>query len=208
MAWHDESSPVFYGSSETRSRSTNEWIDAPAYVRVEQPSHAITLLTNGVPWHRRSARNLLDSILVVSNEHQRKFQLSIGLDCSNDLSAAMGKFVPPRKVESLAEPFQNSGWLFHFTSKSIVTVFNEPILKDGQVLGVRWRLLETQGRRGKLKLSCPFEVAQAERMMFDGRSAGSLPFDGRVVEIEFTRNEHFEVCIYSSARRRRITVPD
>ena len=200
MAWHDESSPVFYGSSETRSRSTNAWIEAPAYIRVEQLDHAVTLLTNGIPWHRRSARNLVDSVLVVSNERQRQFQLSIGLDCPNDLSAAMGMFSAPRQLKSRVEPFQKSGWLFHFSSKSIVGVFNEPILIDDQVAGVRWRLLETQGRRGKLKLSCPFEVTGAERMMFDGRSAGSVQFDGRVVEIEFTRNEYFEVCIYSSPR--------
>ena len=35
-------------------------------------------------------------------------------------------------------------------------------------------------------------------MMFDGRSVDSLPFQGRAVEIEFTRNEYFEICIYSS----------
>ncbi len=198
LAWHDESAPIFYGSSETRSLSTNAWIEAPTYVRVEQPNHAITLLTNGIPWHRRSTRNLLDSVLVVSNERQREFQFGIGIDCPNDLSAAMGLFVPPRHFDSQAKSFQTDGWLFHFSSKSIVSVFADPILKDFQIVGVRWRLLETQGRRGKLKITCPFKVAEAERMMFDGRSTGSLPFDGRVVEIDFTRNEYFEVCIYSS----------
>ena len=198
LAWHNESAPVFHGSSETRSPSTSEWIETPTYIRVEQPNHTITLLPNGIPWHRRSARNQLDSVLVVSNERQREFQFGIGIDCPNDLSAAMETFMPPRHFDSQAKPFQTDGWLFHFSSKSIVSVFNEPILKDGQVVGVRWRLLEAQGRRGKLKISCPFEVAEAERMMFDGRSTGSLPFNGRVVEIDFTRNEYFEVCIYSS----------
>ena len=198
MAWHDESSPVFYGSSEIRSRSTNAWIEAPAYVRIEQPDHSLTLLTNGLPWHRCSARSMLDSVLVVSGERKRQFQLSIGLDCPNDLSAAMTMFLPPSPMESLRGPFRESGWLFHFSSKHIVGVFNEPILNDGRVEGARWRLLETRGRRGKLKLVCPFEVVEAERKMFDGRSAGSLPFEGRVVEIDFTRNEYFEICIYSS----------
>ena len=198
LAWNNESSPIFHGSSEIRSPSTNAWIESPSYIRVEQPNHAITLLTNGIPWHRRSARNLLDSVLVVSGERQREFQFGIGIDCPNDLNAAMEMFVPPRHFDSQAKPFQTDGWLFHFSSKSIVIVFNEPILKDDQVAGVRWRLLETQGRRGKLKITCPFEVAEAERMMFDGRSTGSLPFDGRAVEIDFTRNEYFEVCIYSS----------
>jgi len=197
MAWHDESSPVFYGSRETRSRSTNAWIEAPTYVRVEQPDHSVSLLTNGLPWHRRATRNMLDSILVVAGDQKRQFQLGIGLDCPNDLSAAMGLLLPPRPVESLPVPLHESGWLFHFSSKNIVSVFSEPILNDGRVEGVRWRLLETQGRRGKLRLTCPFEVVEAKRMMFDGRSAGALPFEGRVVEIDFTRNEYFEISIYS-----------
>ena len=198
MAWHDESSGVFYGSGEIRSRSTNAWIEAPTYVRIEQPDHSLTLLTNGLPWHRRSARNVLDSVLVVSREGERQFQLGMGLGCSSDLDAAIGMFQPPRHLESPVGLFQKSGWLFHFSNKHVVIVFNEPILNDGRVVGVRWRLLETRGRRGKLKLTCPFEVVRAERMMFDGRSVDSLPFQGRAVEIEFTRNEYFEICIYLS----------
>ena len=198
MAWHDESSTVYYGSGEIRSRSTNAWIDAPAYVRIEQPDHSLTLLTNGLPWHHRSTRNVLDSVLVAFKERKRQFQLNMSLDCPNDLDAAMGMSQPPRRIKSPTGPFQKSGWLFHFSNKHVVVVFNEPILNDGRVVGVRWRLLEPRGRRGKMKITCPFEVVQAERIMFDGRSADSLPFHGRAVEVEFTRNEYFEICIYSS----------
>jgi len=197
LAWHEESSPLYYGCSEVRSRSTNAWIDAPAYVRIEQSDHSVTLLTNGLPWHRRAARNLLDSVLVVANENERRFELSIGLDCPYDLSAATEAALSPRQLDLPSGAFGNSGWLFHFSCKHIVSLFSEPLISGDRVVGVRWRLLETQGRRGKLKLSCPFNVVGADRTMFDGRPAGSLAFDGRVVEIEFTRNEYFELSVYS-----------
>ncbi len=193
LAWYDESSPIFYGSSETRSRSTNMWIEAPTYLRVEQSDHSVTLLTHGLPWHRRSDRNRLDSILVVSKESRRKFRMSLGPDCSNDLAAAMGRSCPQLQITLPKSLAWNDGWLFHFSSKNIVGLFCETLLSDGRIQGVRWRLLETQGRRGKLKLTCPFAVAGAERRMFDGRVASALMFDGRVVEIDFTRNEYFEV---------------
>lgn len=196
LAWHDETAPVFYGSSELRSRSTNAWIEAPTYVRVEQPDHSVTLLTHGLPWHRRSARNRLDSIMVVGNESKRKFRMSLGPDSANDLAAAIGRGLPPAQISLAQHSSMNDGWLFHFSSRNIVGLFCEPIMNDDCIQGVRWRLLETQGRRGKLKITCPFEVAGAERMMFDGRGAGSLVFDGRVVEIDFTRNEYFEVHIF------------
>ena len=199
LAWHDESSPVLYGSSEVRSRSTNAWIEAPTYVRVNQPDHSVTLLTNGLPWHRRSARNRLDSVLVIGKERQRSFRMHVGLDCVNDLTAATERSLPAIQMPQLPAPFNSDGWLFHFSSKNTAGLFSEPLLRDDRVVGVRWRLLETQGRRGKLKMTCPFEVTNAERMTLDGRAAGALSFEGRVVQIDFTRNEYFEIHIFSAS---------
>ena len=198
LAWFDESSSVYYGASEIRSRSTNQWVEAPVYVRVEQPDHSITLLSRGLPWHRRSARNRLDTLLVVGKERQRKFRLSLGADCANDLNNSIVRFSPPRKIECSQGLHSKDGWLFHFSNKTIAVVFCEPLLHEGLVAGVRWRLVETQGRRGKLKISCPFKVERAERMMFDGRTAEALAFDKHVVEVDFTRNEYFEVHVFSA----------
>jgi hypothetical protein len=193
LAWHDETASLFYGTPEIRHRVQSNRIEAPAYVRVEQSDHALTLVTGGLPWHQRRGRKMLDSLLIVGNEQRREFRLGIGSDCERDLQQAIAFGHPPRQ-QMVADPTKlNDGWLFHFNSKNVVVSHSRPIVESGRTIGVAFRLFETQGRRGKMKATCPFEIADARRVTLDGRPVESLSFEGRRATIEFSRNEYFQI---------------
>ena len=205
LAWKNETSRVNANAGEIRQEVNSDWFRATNFMEVVQEKHRLTMMTGGLPFHRRVSRRMVDSLLIVGGEQSRRFKLGLGVNVSYPFAAAINRLTPPINLELLidgASPnsIQNSSsWLFHFNCKNILATWWEPFFdKDGNWAGVHIRLRETEGRAGKLAVRCPRIVASGEQVNFGGDFLQSLEVaadDPSKLELEFGRFDFFQISI-------------
>ena len=198
LAWKNETSRIIANSQETNQEISSEWFPATNFMRVIQEDNSLTMLTGGLPFHRRASRRMVDSLLVVGKEQQTKFRFGLAVNVAYSLAAAVDYMTPAVEVGSSEESKNKTGWLFHFDCKNILATWWKPVF-DGQSrwAGVEIRLRETEGRNGKLKISCPRAVSGAERVNFGGDFLQSIEVLAQdKIELEFERFEFFQISIH------------
>jgi alpha-mannosidase len=204
FAWPDESADLWRGVGLSRCRSDAARLEAPEYLDIQPASGRISILTGGLPYHRRSDPRMLDSLLVVRGERARRFRLGVGIDLPQPAASAL-EFVSPSTVLADAGPplAPRSGWLFHVDAKNVVATHWEPVLATdapgdpppggGSVRGFRVRLLETAGRGGPLKLRSFRPVAAARQIDFLGQTTVEAPVEDDKIRLDFAANEWIEL---------------
>ena len=205
LAWKDESSRVVANAGEIRQEVNTDWFQATNFMEVVQEKNRLTMLTGGLPFHRRVSRRMVDSLLIVGAEQCNQFQFELGVNVSYPLAAAINRMSPPiclnlpSKNNSTDSNENSSSWLFHFNCKNILATWWEPFFdKDGNWMGVHVRLRETEGRAGKLAIRCPRNVASGEQVNFGGdflQSLGVAADDPSKLELEFGRFDFFQISI-------------
>ena len=90
--------------------------------------------------------------VVVRGETARRFRLGIGIDAAAADGGGLGFRGPVARLSRLRQARNDSAWLFHLDSRSVVATHWEPIVEGSAVIGFRVRLLETQGRHVSLRL--------------------------------------------------------
>ncbi len=205
FAWPDETAELWRGVSLARSKTTAVRIEAPEFVDIDNGAGVISLLTGGLPYHRRSQDRMLDSLLVVRGETARRFTLGIGVDLPQPAAAAL-EFITPQTVSFDAgpSPTHTSGWFFHLGAKNVVATHWRPLAAANPddpslsgaaapVLGFRTRLLETAGRSGRVILRAFRNVARARQVDFFGQTLLELPVDNDKITLDFAAHEWIEV---------------
>ncbi len=80
FAWPDEAATIrrsIHGCIfETKARR----FEAPQFIEVESYKTRTTILTAGMPYHRRIGKRMLDCLLRTRGESSTKFRLGIGID--------------------------------------------------------------------------------------------------------------------------------
>lgn len=193
FAWGDETSDLFRTANETRQPASGQRFEAPHYIEMINPKNSTTILTGGLPYHRRHEHRMLDSLLITRGERQRKFRVGIGIDLTHPMLDAIGLLSPLVVVPGIQRPTSASGWLFHLDSRNVVATHWEPLVEDGKVTGFRTRLLETAGRPAGLTLSAFKPVGSAERMDFLGQRMDQCQvLDGKI-KLDLAAHEFVEV---------------
>ena len=208
LAWKSEASRLVANAGEIRQDIYTDWFHATQYVEVVQDDGRLTMLTGGLPYHRRASRRFVDSVLIAGNESQHQFAFGLGVNLDYPLAAAMSRMTPPVVLNSSrATSFQvdapaasESSWSFHFNRRNVMATWWSPVFEGelGQWVGVKIRLRETEGRAGALTVRCPRSIAAAERVKFSGESVQSLELvegnDSSLI-VEFGRHDYFELII-------------
>ncbi len=208
LAWKDESAQVFSNDLENQQAVISDWFLGTHYININQNEHAVTVLTNGLPFHRRASRRMIDSVLIAGNEQRRKFRLGLGVDVRYPLMTA-AQWMSPQVLISADEPEANplsktggnQGWFFHFDCRNVMATAWMPIYDEQQPsneVGVQIRMRETVGRAGKLTLRCPVPIAKAERTSLSGEFIQTVPIDESKAEyaiIDFEAWEYFQIAI-------------
>src|SRR5262249_24096309 len=127
-------------------------LDAPQFIEIRGASGRTTILSAGLPYHRRNGLRKLDSLLVVRGETARKFRFGIGIDLPQPQRSALDFVAPVVCVPLESLPKNDSAWLYHLDNRAVVATHWEPIIEGGTVAGVRVRMLETEGRHVSLGL--------------------------------------------------------
>ena len=168
---------------------------APEFVEVVDPGNSrISLLSGGLPFHRRVGDRMLDSLLIVAGESVREFEFGIAVDSPTSAAAAIAYLSPPVILPAGSTYCQRNGWIFSCNCKNVVVTYLRPIYDEsGKAIGVTLRLIETEKRSGELTLRFPFNLTAAARTNFLGEKLNDLDFDGDRVICNFCEHQYFQL---------------
>ena len=187
VAWKEESSTVVANAIDSKQHVTGEWFHATRYISVGD-ENSFTLLTNGLPYHRRAARNMLDSVLMIKGETQNKFWLDIDINQRYPMAAAVENLLSELVVSNSNEQNHLSKkWHFHLSVKNVIVTRCDVIREnDNQNEPViRLVLLETEGRQAALKIRSRRSLMSAERVCLSGRPVTQLDIvDSNQVQLD------------------------
>jgi alpha-mannosidase len=193
-AWGDEAANLTRGMQGTAHGASSKRLVAPEYIEIESEKKT-TLLTGGLPYHRRVGRRFLDSILVVSGETCRSFQVGIGVDLDHSQIAAQQFQQPPMyAVDSQGEPSgHNSSSLLHLGARNLVVTHWQTVLEGEAVVGLQARIMETAGRSVRTKLATFRPVVSAVQQNLDGSPLGECNVEDGQVILDMTGHEWLQI---------------
>lgn len=196
-AWASESAILWRAVNQLRERAEAKQFEAPNYIEIDDAGRRTTLLTGGLPYHRRANLRMLDSLLIVKGEKARSFKLGIGIDVAYPLQESLAQLAPVPVVELNAPPPRgaNSGWLFHVDSRNVTATAWEPVVEAEALVGVSVRLLETAGRPARATLQTCHPIIAAERCDFQGQGLGACQVEDGVMSIELGANEWIQAVL-------------
>jgi alpha-mannosidase len=200
FAWNDSDAELWRGVSSCREPTDAKRLEAPEYLEIETENARTTILSGGLPYHRRSGFRMVDTLLVSRGETARSFRLGVGIDLPNSAAAAWELLAPPTAIyESAAPPVSSSGWLFHIDAKNIVATSWEPLAAaEGSEAGAagqgfRVRLLETAGKAGRVTLRAFRPLASARQIDFQGQTLLQPAVEHDKILLDFASHEWQEI---------------
>ena len=195
FAWANEAADLYRSANLTRQPVKSKRFEAPLYVEIDDGGTRTAILTGGLPFHRRYGLRMLDSLLIVSGERCRRFQLGIGVELKNPLHEALHLITPPPVLAQKAAPprVANFGWLFHVDARNVAATHWEALVEDGRTVGFRTRLLETQGRQSQAHLRCFRPVKTARKVNFLGETLSECAVENGAVQFPLTAHEWAEI---------------
>jgi len=193
FAWSDSAAELTRDVNLATHATDVDRLEAPHFIDVRSDRLRTTLLTGGLPFHRRCGTRRLDTLLVVQGETSRRFRLGIGIDLPSPMAAAIGLLAPQTVQPGSCPPPAPSGWLFHLDARNVLATHWEPLLADGRMEGYRVRLLETEGRRVQLGLRSFRAVKSAVKVPTGDNAPVELAVEGDRVTVEVGPHAWIEV---------------
>jgi len=195
VAWADETAELWRTVNQTRHAVASKQFEAPQFVDIVNEPKRTTLLTGGLPFHRRIGGRMLDSLLIVRGERQRRFRLGLGIDLPHPQHDAWALLAPKLAVAQTAAPPTpaRSGWLFHLDNRSVQAIHWSPLIDEGRIVGFRTRLLETSGRAARVKLSAFRDLRSARQLDFRGEPLADCQLENGAARIDLGGHEWTEV---------------
>lgn len=194
FAWHDSTAEVFRDVNSTTHPTEAELLESPRFLDIRSEKSRTTILSGGLPFHRRFGLRKLDTILIVAGEQTRRFRLGIGIDLARPAAAANEFLCPlPAIAETAAPPASRAGWFFHVDAKNVVATAWDVLEVEGRQVGFLARFLETEGRNACFHLRCLQGVAKAETTDFRGEDRNELAVDGDQITIDIAAHEWLQI---------------
>ena len=182
LAWKSEGARLMANVLDSSEQVANQWFHATQFVTIkETDAPSVSMLTGGLPFHRRANRRMLDSVLMTCNESQTEFSFALAIDQPYPCAAAAARLSPTVQLpeDNATELTQSQpDWLFHFNRKNILATSATPIFNEaGKCNGVSLRLKETESRAAELTISASRALLSAEIVKFNGEVFSTLPLD-------------------------------
>ncbi len=195
FAWNDSAADIRRSVSGVSQPTEAKKLEAPLFVELRSEKHTMTILPGGLPYHRRIGMRMLDTLLVVRGDSARTFRLGVGLNVPYPAQAGWSLITPlTAHVQNAPAPVAGaSSWFCHIDLKNVMATHWSPLVTDGRVVGLRARLLETEGRPGRAKLRAFRGFGSARQVDFEGQTLAELPIEDGAALVDFTCNEWVEV---------------
>ena len=191
LAWKSEGARLMANVMDSCEQVASQWFHATKFVTIKDAnSPSVSLLSGGLPFHRRPSRRMLDSVLMISNESQTHFSFAIDIDQAYPAAAAASRLTPiiqclaskiqtPQVASAIEDATQlQAGWLFHLNRKNILVTSATPMFNEvGKCNGVSVRLKETEARAAQLTISSFKTLKAANIVKLNGEVFSTLPLD-------------------------------
>ncbi len=206
FAWDDATAAITRCLLDGAYAFGNERFESTEYIEIASESERTTIIPHGLPFHRKTGARMVDTLLIVAGETQRKFRFTVAIDQPYPLEAARDAVLPPFVVPAAGPPRSGvSGWLFHLDARNVqleqlsdcipwiddaddsasATPISEP--------GFAVRLIETEGRPRPVRLRCFRQPVRARKRDFLGTTLRELPMEGDAVMIDMAAYEVAEI---------------
>ena len=200
-AWSSDLTRVCRCVNEQVSVTELSRFESPLFVELEDGQRRTSLLTAGLPYHRRSGDRALDTLLCVHGETAREFSYGIGVDLRSPLQTVMGRASPTAMVECVGRRVSDggTGWLFHADSPHAVLGNWRPVWPDddGELnespLGVRFTVTEVSGRAGIVTIRAFRNVIEAGIIDIDAVKHAECEVVDGTIRLSLEANEWTEV---------------
>ena len=203
FAWDDSAATITRTHLDGAHGFAGERFESSDYIEFATANERTTLVTHGLPFHRKSAPRVVDTLLVVAGETQRRFRFTVAIDQSYPLEAARDLTGPVYVIPTEGPPRSGTtGWLFHLDARNVqlqrILEVSESIPDAEEVSGSHGsgfalRLVETEGRKRKALLRCFRSPIYARKRDFLGQTIRELALEGDAVLVEMAAYEIAEV---------------
>jgi alpha-mannosidase len=195
FAWADAAAELWRSAGLTAQPTGARRIEAPHFFDIRSEGSRTAILTGGLPYHLFNGDRMLDSLLVVRGESARRFRMGITIDAAHPTADALDLIEPPLVLQSAPLPGSRSGsgWLFHIDARNAVATHWDAICEAGKPVGFRVRLLETEGRSGRIQLRSIRAPSVARQVDFNGQPQVELAVKDDTISVELGRYEWIEV---------------
>ncbi|MDR1493344.1 MAG: hypothetical protein LBT05_11575 [Planctomycetaceae bacterium] len=129
FAWENAGYEPFVGIASGRHACLTKFVEAPYFFDVRDETQSLTILANGLPFHRRTSNTRVDTILITENEQRRTFRIDVVLDTDCPFAQALEQLTPPLMVRS-PKPKNPTAWLFTHNAKNVVLMRCEPLFDE------------------------------------------------------------------------------
>ena len=129
FAWNDSAAALSWSLYGIPQGQIMERMESPSYLEIATPEERTTILPLGLPFHRKSGPRMVDSLLIVEGESQRRFRFVIGLDQSFPQQAALDHQTPVTVAPTISGPPRSgqTGWFYHIDSKCVQVLSLQPL---------------------------------------------------------------------------------
>ncbi len=202
FAWHDPESALTASMHEGAHPVTAERVEAPHFIEIASADRRTTIFPLGRPFHRKTGPRMLDTLLVVAGETQRKFRMVIAVDEEFPQARArelMTPVMPLRSARGPAHPA--SAWLFQLDARNVQLIRVLPpsvaLYEPGEATasvttsGLVVRLQETEGRQRTTRLDCYRKPVRASQLDLNGKRTTDLVIEGHTILVEVVA---YEIC--------------
>ncbi|MEX2286146.1 MAG: hypothetical protein WD648_03590 [Planctomycetaceae bacterium] len=210
FAWNDESASLTRGMQGTAQPFKGERFESSEFLEIATEEQRTTILHLGLPYHRTTGPRMVDSILLVAGETERRFRFAIAIDAEYPTRAALDAMTPVAVVSTERRPpAGDSGWFFSVDAKNVQITrimaapdvphrdAAQPKQPDSDKLsparGFALRLMETEGRFRQVRLKCFSTPSRARHLDLRGRTLADLSIENDCVVIDMTAYEIADV---------------
>jgi alpha-mannosidase len=189
FAWREERAALFRGVNGASFVTNHTRPQTADYVELRLGRDTTTLFVEGLPFHQRQGRRMLDVILLVEGQAEHFFDLALGLDRENPAQTALGLISPVTVVPTAKGPPPGGavGWLFHLDAPNLLLtrMWADPSGGDA----VCFRLLECQNRFVQAELRCARNPRRASLIDALGNPLQDVTVSGDAVQFEVSSGD-------------------
>lgn len=191
FAWKHTTAALTGSMQQGAHAVTGQRIEAPQYLEIADDDFRTTILSPGLPFHRKTGERMLDTLLITEGETRRTFQFEIAVDSKYPMQSSLDAFAEPIVVRTATVPASGSqpGWFFNVGAANVLMTRLLPRSDGGN--GFVVRLLETEGKSKVFPFRSLYPPQLARQVNFLGQTIGSLKVDGDTVQIEIAP---YEIC--------------
>ncbi|MBM3970072.1 MAG: hypothetical protein FJ302_09445 [Planctomycetes bacterium] len=203
-AWLDSTAALTRSVLGTAQPVGQDRFESPHYIEIADDDTRTTIITHGLPFHRKIGRRMCDSLLIVEGETRRRFRFSVAFEQPYPLQAAIDAMTPAVVIPTEIGPPRcgTTGWFLHVDAPNVQLSRLTDLMDEPRSDTAAWevadsiskpvgsgyavRLQETEGRRQSVAMRC-FRTPLSVRLRdFTGRTTGHPRIDGDIVRMELS----------------------